>query len=92
MTKSTRSASQVGRAVSRAPHRMSPLMDSALQAASRVCRDFEDSQAARDQMKRDVLDTPPELLADLLQAISRKRIHRADLLSNATPSTKESNP
>lgn len=92
MTKSTRSDPKAGRAVAAASRRMSPLMDSALQAAQRVCRDLADGQAARDQMKRDVLDTPPELLADLLQALSRERIHRADLLPNATPSTKESKP
>lgn len=91
MKKSPRSEHQAGRAVAGAARRMSPLMDLTLQAAHRVCRDLADGPAAREQMKRDVSDTPPELLADLLQALSRERIHRADFLSNATPS-KESNP
>lgn len=37
-----------------------------LQAAMRVCRDWGDGQAAREQMRQDCLDTPPRLRADLL--------------------------
>ncbi len=43
--------------------------------------------AARDQMKREVLETPAELLADLLTAFSTVRVTRADLFHPST--TKE---
>lgn len=91
MTKTTRTGRQASGAAPAAQRSASPLRSPVLQAASRACRDFEDGPAARDDMKREVLATQPELLADLLQALSRERIHRADFLSTATPS-KESNP
>lgn len=51
-----------------------------------------DSQAARDQMKREVLETPAELLPDLLAALSTVRITRADLFQPTTTDRKECNP
>ena len=51
-----------------------------------------DSQAARDQMKREVLETPAELLPDLLAALTTVRITRADLFHPTTTNRKECNP
>ncbi len=65
-----------------------PLQAQVLLAARRRCDDMNDSQAARDQMKREVLDTPAELLADLLTALSTVRVTRADLF-HTTTTTKE---
>ena len=45
-----------------------------LQAAMRVCSDWGDSQAAREQMRQDCLNTPPHLRADLLTHF--KNAHR----------------
>ncbi len=39
---------------------------------------MQDSQPARDQMKREVMETPAELLADLLTALSTVRVLRAE--------------
>lgn len=64
-----------------------PLRAQVLLAARRRCDDMGDSQAARDQMKREVLETPAELLADLLTALSTVRVTRADLIQPTT--TKE---
>ena len=64
-----------------------PLQAQVLLAARRRCDDMGDSQAARDQMKREVLETPAELLADLLTALSTVRVTRADLFQPTT--TKE---
>ena len=72
-------------------HKPTPLQTQVLLAARRRCDDMGDSQAARDQMKREVLETPAELLPDLLTALSTVRITRADLLQ-PTPQRKESNP
>ena len=64
-----------------------PLQAQVLLAARRRCDDMADSQAARDQMRREVLETPAELLADLLTAFSTVRVTRADLFHPST--TKE---
>ena len=69
-----------------------PLQAPVLLAARRRCDDMGDSQAARDQMKREVLETPVELLADLLTALSTVRITRADLFQPTTTDRKECNP
>lgn len=63
-----------------------PLQAQVLLAARRRCDDMGDGQAARDQMKREVLDTPAELLADLLIALSTVRVTRAAF---STTTTKE---
>ena len=68
-------------------HKPTPLQAQVLLAARRRCDDMGDSQAARDQMKREVLETPAELLADLLTAFSTVRVTRADLFHPST--TKE---
>ncbi len=65
-----------------------PLQAQVLLAARRRCDDMADSQAARDQMKREVLETPAELLADLLTALSTVRVTRTDLFQPTT-TTKE---
>ena len=72
--------------------KVSPLQAQVLLAARRRCDDMGDSQAAREQMKRDVLETPAELLADLLTALSTVRITRADLFQPTTTDRKECNP
>ena len=69
-----------------------PLQAQVLLAARRRCDDMGDSQAARDQMKREVLETPAELLPDLLTALSTVRITRADLFQPTTTDRKECNP
>ena len=48
-------------------------------------------EADRDQMKREVLETPAELLPDLLAALSTVRLTRADLFQPTTD-RKECNP
>lgn len=61
-----------------------------LLAARRRCDDMQDGPAAREQMKRDVLETPADLLADLLAALTEARITRAGLLQGGAPKpTKE---
>ncbi|NMM75534.1 hypothetical protein B2J88_11845 [Rhodococcus sp. SRB_17] len=75
---------QARTAVPDASRNATPLLAQVLQAARRRCDDMQDCTAARDQMERDVLDTPPELLADLLTALSTVRITRADLISPTT--------
>ena len=72
--------------------KVSPLQAQVLLAARRRCDDMGDSQAAREQMKRDVLETPAELLADLLTALSTVRITRADLFHPTTTQPERSNP
>ena len=69
-----------------------PLQAQVLLAARRRCDDMGDSQAAREQMKRDVLETPTELLADLFTALSTVRITRADLFHPTTTQPERSNP
>ena len=64
-----------------------PLQAQVLLAARRRCDDMADSQYARELMRREVLDTPAELLADLLTALSTVRLVRADLFHPTT--TKE---
>ncbi len=64
-----------------------PLQAQVLLAARRRCDDMADSQADRDQMKREVLEAPAERLADLLTAFSTVRVTRADLFHPST--TKE---
>ena len=80
VTEARRSMAETGR-------KPTPLQAQALLAARRRCDDMGDSQAARDQMKREVLETPAELLADLLTAFSTVRVTRADLFHPST--TKE---
>lgn len=65
--------------------KVTPLQAQVLLAARRRCDDMADSQAAREQMKRDVLETPAELLPDLLTALSTTRITRADFLPTPIP-------
>lgn len=51
-----------------------------LLAARDRCDELQDGQAARDDMKRDVLATPDELLSDLLTAFLSVRIDCALLI------------
>ena len=60
-TKATRSAAAVGE---------TPLMREALQLARRRCDEMNDTPIARAAMKRAVLDTPVDLLADLILAVA----------------------
>lgn len=84
-------AAQAGSAVPDRERKVTPLLAMVLDAARRKCEDFDDGPAAREQMRCDVLDTPHALLADLLQALTKVRIRRADLLSPTT-TTQEPNP
>lgn len=77
-------ATEVRSAMAETGRKPTPLQAQVLLAARRRCDDMGDSQAARDQMRREVLDTPPELLADLLTAISTVRVTRADLFHPTT--------
>jgi hypothetical protein len=70
----------------------SPLRRQVLMAARRRCDDMQDGPEAREQMQRDVLDTPAELLADLLTALSTVRITRTDLFHPTTTKPERSNP
>lgn len=69
-----------------------PLQAQVMLAARRRCDEMGDSQAARDQMKREVLETPAELLPDLLTAFSTVRITRAQLFQQTTTNRKECKP
>ena len=80
-------ATEARRSMAETGRKTTPLQAQVLLAARRRCDDMGDGQAARDQMKRDVLETPAELLADLLTALSTVRITRADLFHPST--TKE---
>lgn len=75
-----------------AGRKSTPLQAQVLLAARRRCDDMGDSQAAREQMKREVLGTPAELLPDLLTALSTVRITRAALFQPTTTDRKECNP
>lgn len=69
---------QPGRRMDGSAQKVTPLRAQVLLAARRRCVDMQDSQPARDQMKREVMETPVELLADLLTALSTVRVMRAD--------------
>ena len=85
------SGQKAGAAVRSARQNVSPLMAAALQAARLVCDDYGDSPAAREDMKRDVLATPSELLVDLAHALADARVGRLPkTFSTTTP--KECNP
>ena len=78
-------ATEARRSMAETGRKPTPLQAQVLLAARRRCDDMGDSQAARDQMKREVLETPAELLADLLTAFSTVRVTRADLFHPTTP-------
>ncbi|MDA8444789.1 hypothetical protein [Paracidovorax valerianellae] len=59
-------------------HPTPPTRAEVLLAARRRCDDMQDGTAAREQMKREVLATPAELLGDLLAALTEARAMRAD--------------
>jgi len=67
-----------GRRMDGRAQKVTPLRAQVLLAARRRCDDMQDSQPARDQMKREVMETPAELLADLLTALSTVRVLRAE--------------
>ena len=90
-TQST-AASKAGNGMAETGRKPTPLQAQVLLAARRRCDDMADSQAARDQMKREVLETPSELLPDLWTALSTVRITRADLFQPITTNRKECNP
>ena len=85
-------ATEARRSMAETGRKTTPLQAQVLLAARRRCDDMGDSQAARDQMKREVLETPAELLADLLAALTTVRITRADLFQPTTTDRKECNP
>lgn len=73
-------AAQAGSGVrgNRAP----TLLEQVLRAARRRCDEFGDGPEAREQMRADVVATPPELLPDLLVALTTVRFDRALFFSN----------
>ena len=85
-------ATEARRSMAETGRKPTPLQAQVLLAARRRCDGMGDSQAAREQMKRDVLETPAELLADLLTALSTVRITRADLFHPTTTQPERSNP
>lgn len=78
-------ATEARNAMAETGQKVTPLRAQVLLAARRRCDDMQDSQAARDQMKREVMATPAELLADLLTAISSVRVLRADFPTTNPP-------
>lgn len=80
-------ATEAGSGMADTGRKPTPLQAQVLLAARRRCDDMADSQAARDQMQREVLDTPTELLPDLLTALSTVRVTRAAF--STTTTTKE---
>ena len=68
-----------------------PLFAMVMRAAAQVCDAFGDSPDARAAMKRDVQTTPPELLPDLLKALTQERPQRAKAISptDRPPTQKE---
>ena len=58
------------------------LLEQALRAAGKRCDEFGDGPEAREQMHADVVATPPELLPDLLVALTTARFDRALFFSN----------
>lgn len=85
-------ATEARSAMAETGKKVTALQAQVLLAARRRCDDMGDSQAAREQMKREVLATPLELLADLLTALSTVRITRADFFQTTTTDQKECNP
>lgn len=83
--KNTASATQARRGMAKKSPAVSPLLATVLQAARRCCDAMDDGPEARAQMERDVRETPPALLPDLLRALTAVPMRRADLLS--LPST-----
>ena len=79
-----KAASKAGSGMAETGRKPTPLQAQVLLAARRRCDDMADSQAARDQMKREVLETPAELLPDLLTALSTVCITRAFFLPTTT--------
>jgi len=77
-------ATEARRGMADAGRKPTPLQAQVLLAARRRCDDMADSQAAREQMRREVLETPAELLADLLTALSTVRVTRTDLFQPTT--------
>ena len=71
---------------------ITPLLQQALDAGRRVCDDMQDSPAARQQMKREILelaDNTPHLLAGLVVALSTLRCKRSDFSPTQQPQPKE---
>lgn len=87
--KNQASSRQAGTAAGESRRPVPPLLAMTLQAARRRGDDFADGPEALAQMKRDVLDTPAELLPDLLQALTAVR---APISLQPSTNTKEPNP
>ena len=50
---------------------LDPVLSELLQAAMRACDAWQDAPGAREQMRRECLDTPPHLRADLRDHLSQ---------------------
>ena len=85
-------ATEARRSMAETGRKPTPLQAQVLLAARRRCDDMGDSQAARDQMKREVLETPAEQLPDLLAALTTVRITRADLFHQTTTQPERTSP
>ncbi len=87
----TQAGSRMGESTKKPRRVISPLLQQALDAGRRVCDDWQDSPAARQQMKRDILETAdyhPEQLGQLVLALTTLRCKRTDFFPNPQP-TKE---
>lgn len=92
MKTTTANTTQVGAslpATGQKPRRViTPLLQQALDAGRRVCDDWQDSPAARQQMKREILeiaDNTPQLLPQLVVALSTLRCKRIDFFPTKQP-------
>ena len=92
MKNTTATTTQVGAslpATGQKPRRViTPLLQQALDAGRRVCDDWQDSPAARQQMKREILeiaDNTPQLLPQLVVALSTLRCKRTDFFPPQQP-------
>lgn len=68
----------------------SRLASHALSLAMRACDQWGDSPAAREQMRCDVMATPPHLMADLLAHLEQSYDETGSAISEAVPPTDES--
>lgn len=87
--KKPREADQAGRGMRETAIRVTPLQAQVLVMARRRCDQMDDGPAARAQMKREVLDTPANLLADLLIALGACSVRRQEFLSQQPSNPKD---
>ena len=82
--KNPATATQAGSAVAARGKKPTPLQRMVLVAARIRCDEMQDSQPAREAMRRQVLDTPAALLMDLHQALQQFRPKRCEFVNRPT--------